>query len=437
MPFFQRSYSWKQQQWKQLFDDIWDYIIPDVIDQIKENPDQALTRDLFEDGLSAHEHYFGAIVVLERQNSHPSLKTFTIIDGQQRITTVYIILSLIVEILEKKADLTEKTKIYIEDLKKYVINSIDPNGDDYKKLKVYSNKGDRFPTYQKVFHENPSSPSLLVDHQLYVPEISKIDALWDYYQRKLNNLSIIELHYLSQALLKGLKVVWIPLDENKDNPQAIFEGLNDKGMPLSAVELLCSYLFKPLIDEVTKLHETIHSEKWLGSIKNVGGEDRFEFYLRNLFSIGKSKMIGKGRKLYSNFKNSSEELSKQDASDTINRLAEHVSTFNCIHHPREPSYRHEDEDIRMLLIEIDSTQMNSSIPFSLSVLIALKEGKIGKSVCTDLLDTLLTLLVRRKVCGLATTKYDKFLPSLLEKVINEGDPQKALKEAIRKEGSVC
>lgn len=146
VPFFQRSYSWKQQQWKQLLDDIWDYIIPDVIEQIKENPDQAFTRDLFEEGLSAHEHYFGAIVVLERKNSHPSLKTFTIIDGQQRITTVYIILALIVEILEKKTDLSENTKIYIKDLEKYIINSIDTRGDDYSKLKVYSNKGDRYPT---------------------------------------------------------------------------------------------------------------------------------------------------------------------------------------------------------------------------------------------------------------------------------------------------
>ena len=345
VPFFQRSYSWKQQQWKQLLDDIWDYIIPDVIEQIKENPDQAFTRDLFEEGLSAHEHYFGAIVVLERKNSHPSLKTFTIIDGQQRITTVYIILALIVEILEKKTDLSENTKIYIKDLEKYIINSIDTRGDDYSKLKVYSNKGDRYSTYQKIFHENPSSPSLPVDLQLYVPDTNKIEALWNYYNRKLKNLSINELYCLSQALLKGLKVVWIPLDEKKDNPQAIFEELNDKGMPLSAVELLCSYLFKPLINEVTKQHEDIHNQKWLSSINKVGGEDKFEFYLRNLFSIGKSKMIGKGRKLYSYFKNSSKELSEKAAYDTINHLAEHVSIFNCIYYPREPSHRHEDEMI--------------------------------------------------------------------------------------------
>jgi uncharacterized protein with ParB-like and HNH nuclease domain len=46
-----------------------------------------------------------------------------------------------------------------------------------------------------------------------------------------------------KALIKSLKIVWIPLDEKKDDPQAIFESLNDAGMPLSASELLCNYLF--------------------------------------------------------------------------------------------------------------------------------------------------------------------------------------------------
>jgi len=93
-------------------------------------------------------------------------------------------------------------------------------------------------------------------------------------------------------------------------------------MRLSAIELLCSYLFKPMIDDVTKQHENIHNDKWLKSIRKVGGEENYEFYLRNLFSINKSKMIGKGRKLYANFKNTNKKLSKQIAFDTINEIAD-------------------------------------------------------------------------------------------------------------------
>src|SRR3990167_4645192 len=275
IPFFQRAYSWERQQWKQLIDDIWEQIIMDVFEQISNKNDrEELTMEKLEKHLFEHEHYFGAIVVLE------------------------------------KANLSEKSQKYINTLEGFIKNSLDPKGDDYRKLKVYSNKGDRYPTYMKIFSENPESPSLPIDIQLYVKEFNKIDAFWNYAYKKLKSYGVLELFVFSQAILKSLKIVWIPLDEKRDNPQAIFEGLNDKGMPLSAIELLCSYLFKPLIDDVTKQHESIHNDKWLKSIKKVGGEDNFEFYLRNLFSINKPKMIGKGRKLYANFKNTNKQFSK-------------------------------------------------------------------------------------------------------------------------------
>lgn len=233
--------------------------------------------------------------------------------------------------------------------------------------------------------------------------------------------------------MKSLKIVWIPLDEKRDNPQAIFEGLNDKGMPLSAIELLCSYLFKPLIDDVTKQHENIHNEKWLKSIKKVGNEGDFEFYLRNLFSINKPKMIGKGRKLYTNFKNNNSKLEKQKAYDTINEIAENVDLFNHIIKPQDPKYKHPMTEINNILIKIDRTNMSSSIPFILAIL---KEHKGGKIIDVDtiaILNILLVLLVRRKVCELRTTKYDVFFPLLLSKIINEHDKIKAFKDQILKE----
>ena len=341
IPFFQRAYSWQKRQWKQLIDDVWEQIIIDVIDQIGDkNDEHYVTMEILEKHLLEHEHYFGAIVVIEKKNSNPALKSFLIIDGQQRITTVYLLISIIIELLKEKSDLCDESPNYINALEKYIINEIDPKGDDYKKLKVFSNKGDRLPTYLKIFKENPESPSLPIDQQLYVQGNNQIDVFWNYAKRKLQVLDATQLYVFSQAILKSLKIVWIPLDEKRDNPQAIFEGLNDKGMPLSAIELLCSYLFTPLIDDITKQHENIHNEKWLKSIKKVGNEEDFELYLRNLFSINKPKMIGKGRRLYTNFKNNNKNLSKQEAYDTINEIAENIDLFNHIIKPHDPKYKH-------------------------------------------------------------------------------------------------
>ncbi|OHB98001.1 MAG: hypothetical protein A2W74_02565 [Planctomycetes bacterium RIFCSPLOWO2_12_38_17] len=434
IPFFQRAYSWERQQWKQLIDDIWEQIIMDVFEQISNKNDrEELTMEKLEKHLFEHEHYFGAIVVLEKTNSDPALKSFSVIDGQQRITTIYLLIALAVQLLKEKANLSEKSQKYINTLEGFIKNSLDPKGDDYRKLKVYSNKGDRYPTYMKIFSENPESPSLPIDIQLYVKEFNKIDAFWNYAYKKLKSYGVLELFVFSQAILKSLKIVWIPLDEKRDNPQAIFEGLNDKGMPLSAIELLCSYLFKPLIDDVTKQHESIHNDKWLKSIKKVGGEDNFEFYLRNLFSINKPKMIGKGRKLYANFKNTNKQFSKQLAFDKINEIADNIDLFNQIVKPQDPSCKHPNNEINNLLIKIERTSMYSSIPFILAVLREQKAGNLTEADSAIILNILLVLLVRRKVCELKTTKYDVFFPSLLTKIIGEPDKAKAFKDQITKE----
>src|SRR3989337_1865844 len=115
IPFFQRAYSWERQQWKQLIDDIWEQIIMDVFEQISNKNDrEELTMEKLEKHLFEHEHYFGAIVVLEKTNSDPALKSFSVIDGQQRITTIYLLTALSSTILKEKNDLSEDAQKHVD-----------------------------------------------------------------------------------------------------------------------------------------------------------------------------------------------------------------------------------------------------------------------------------------------------------------------------------
>ena len=59
--------------------------------------------------------------------------------------------------------------------------------------------------------------------------INNIDIFRKYMTKKLRKMSVEYLWAYSQAILKSLKIVWIPLKEGKDDPQAIFESLNAKG----------------------------------------------------------------------------------------------------------------------------------------------------------------------------------------------------------------
>jgi uncharacterized protein with ParB-like and HNH nuclease domain len=417
IPFFQRGYAWEKKNWDQLFEDIKEQIL----DEVDEHFD-----------FKEHEHFFGPIVVLERTTSDPALKKFLVIDGQQRITTSYLLIAAIRKHLKDKTELSEKAAEYYNQLGKYVINEVDDEGDDYRKIKVFSTKGDRLPTFLSIFNQNPNSKMLSTDLQLYIPGKNNIDAFNKYLKKKLANdyPDVPKLWSLAQAVLHSLKIVWIPLDEEKDDPQAIFESLNDKGMPLSAGELLCNYLFKPIIDS-NKDHEKLHTDFWLSTQKVLETTSDFEDFLRYLFSIGQKKMIGKGRKVYVFFKNTHRKLMSEDAERYLKDIHDSSSLYNHIIKPIE--YPHKNTKIKTLLSNIQDTRMESTTPYLLALLKETAQNSLGDTMTELLLSELLVLLVRRKMCELPTTKYDVFFPGLINKILVE-NPLVAFQQAIKDEG---
>lgn len=418
VPFFQRGYAWEKKQWDQLFLDIQEQII------------EELERGSVHDEV---EHFFGPIVVME-QLGPPEVKEFLVIDGQQRITTVYLLLGIIREQIRAKKHLSGDAHAYLDELKKYVVNDVD-GADEYLKLKVFSSKGDRLPTYRVAFgtDTNPRTPCLATDLQMYVPGKNGVDAFQKYALRKLKAgfSDVPALWQLAQAILTCLKIVWIPLDEQKDDAQAIFESLNDKGMPLTASELLCNYLFRPIMD-AKENSEELHNSQWLAAIRLLDDNDRFEEYLRHLISIGETKMVGKHRKVYVHFKGKNRNLTSGQAKQYLADIFGNATVYRTIKDPL--SYPHKHDAINHLLIAISNTRMESSTPFVLSVLQAHAVGTVSDDITRAILRETLILLVRRKMTELATTEYDKMFPSLLGKTINEPNPIRALHDRFKSHG---
>lgn len=417
IPFFQRGYAWEKKQWDQLFLDIQEQIVSELntgstIDQV--------------------EHFFGPIVVLEKMGA-AELKEFLVIDGQQRITTIYLLLGIIQELIRAKKHLSSDAFEYLGKLNRYLVNDVD-GADDYLKLKVFSSKGDRLPTYRVVFGSdvNPKTPKLQTDLQLYVPGKNRVDEFRKYALKKLaaNYPDVPALWQLAQVVLNCLKIVWIPLDEAKDDPQAIFESLNDKGMPLTASELLCNYLFRPIID-AKESYEELHNSQWLAAIRLLDGDDRFEEYLRNLFSIGEKKTVGKHRKVYVHFKGKNRNMSSASAKQQLADIFSGAALYRSIGEPLSHPYK--DEQINRLLIAIGNTRMDSSTPFVLSVLRAHAAGTLTDAAARSILHETLVLLVRRKMTELPTTLYDVMFPQLLGKIVNEENPIKALHDEFKKQ----
>ena len=420
IPFFQRGYVWTKQHWVQLFDDIRDQVMPEI--ESLEN-------------IADAEHFFGPIVVLEKTSQQDLLRKFLVIDGQQRITTVYLLLATIKNLIDKNAYQSSQANEYCSELEKYVLNEVGKdNTDDYNKLKVLSSKGDRLPTYLLVFNDtNPVTPLLSVDQQLYVPGRNNIDALKKYVDRKLSKdfADVQSLWKLSQILLRSLKIVWIGLDEKKDDPQAIFESLNDRGTPLTAMELICNYLFKPLMKSDSNAHENLHSDYWLDADRRIDSKGTFEDYLRIIFSVGEKKLVGKGRRIYVHFKNKNKQITSGEAKKYLEEIKHNVDVYNQVVDPIK--HRNSNKDIANLLIKIKATRMEACNVFLFALLQANGRKTISDDSIKSILKETLTLLVRRKTCTLATTKYDVIFPNMLSHIANEPNPAKAFKDKVVEE----
>ncbi|MHB8634963.1 MAG: DUF262 domain-containing protein [Fimbriimonadaceae bacterium] len=418
IPFFQRGYAWQRRQWDDLFTDLQDQILTDL--------DEGSP-------IGELEHFFGPIVVQARSSDDEGISEFLVVDGQQRITTVYLLLGLIMEQLLARRHLSAQATDYVLALRGLLMNETG-SGDDYRRLKVFSSKGDRLPTYRVIFgrDQEPRSPNYDADVSLYRPGQNKVEEFEGFARKRMKSQfgDVPALWRLATVLLECLKIVWVPLDEHRDDAQAIFESLNDKGMPLSASELLCSYLFKPLMASADFEH--LHNSQWLEAIQISGGREPFEQYLRHFFSIAERKMVGKGRKVYVHFKMKNRMLNSPMARSHLAEIHESATSYQQIVEPA--MHPHRNPEIRTTLQAISQTRMDVCAPFLLATPRAVEKGQLSVEKASAMMHETLVLLVRRKVTELPTAIYDTVFPNLLGRVIHEPDSVRAMHDEFRRFG---
>lgn len=404
IPFFQRGYAWDKNQWTQLFDDINEEIIDELTEESK-----------YQD----YEHFFSSIVVMPQNNHDIGLQKFDVIDGQQRITTVYIILSAIQKILNERFQ-DSNCSTDIDTLSRYLKNNLSfGEDDDYKKLKVFSAKGDRLSTYKMIFNEDPQSPYVSIDNQ-FVNQKTQVDTFHNWLFKakkyKLTNKRTDELILLSNILLDCLKIVWIPLEKDSNNAQAIFESLNARGTPLEASELLCNFIFRGFSKKEEHEIEMLHNDYWLFTKNKV---KNFDDYLMHLYSIGQTKNIGKGRKIYTFFKKSNPDLSEKNSISHLENIKKMSHFYELIKNPLENN--NIDKKFISLLQNIKMTSMDATTPFLMEITKAYIEETISLEKATNILQEVLTMLVRIKITQCSTVKVGQLFSSLfteLKKVDN-------------------
>ncbi|GHQ77454.1 hypothetical protein VN1235_14290 [Helicobacter pylori] len=211
IPIYQRLYSWEKEQCKQLWDDI-----------IKIGGDDKMNG-----------HFIGSILYVLDGIKH-SDNTLLIIDGQQRLTTITLLLTAL------RNHLSDKRK----DIENHYLINSDKGGD--KKFRLILSESDK-DTLLYLIDKDRRKPSEL---SLKIVENFKLFEEWVSNTDKLG------------TIFKGLEkltIVWIALTKKEDDPQLIFESMNSKGMELTQTDLIRNYI---VMETEAEKQEVFYNKHW-------------------------------------------------------------------------------------------------------------------------------------------------------------------------------
>lgn len=246
VPRFQRDYSWDVEQWDDLWQDI---------ETMREEHD---------------EHYMGYLVLQTNDE-----KTYYIIDGQQRFTTILLLIYAAIKSIEKqiaKGVDVEDNKRRCETLKTLYIGKEDPVSLDYDNLLTLNrNNNPYFCDY------------ILKLGDLKVRNLTATEKLmrncFEYFEQKLSGKFGDGKEYASfiQSVADGLYFTQIVVNDEM-NAFRVFETLNARGVQLSSADLLKNYLFSKVDSETTHNSRIDTLErKWGVLTDNIKAEKLPEF----------------------------------------------------------------------------------------------------------------------------------------------------------------
>lgn len=357
VPKFQREYTWKLKQW----DDLWN----DIIDLHENN-----TND-------DSKHFIGSIVTIPSPPSpNENIVKYLLIDGQQRLTTVFILLILLRDMALKEGNQNLAGVIETS----YLINQFVA---DNLRIKIISTE-----------INNDRGTLLNLVNRIESEESSLITKCYTSFRKKISvaNYSIDEIY---QIVITKLSLVSIVLG-NDDNPYVVFESLNNRGAKLSEADLIRNYFFM-------QIDEQYHTQYWQ-PMQDALGEDLTDFMRHYLGSYGS---IVKKNNVFLDLKN---RINSNGALEEIKLVSKSACFYDKILHPE----KEEHAKIKMKLFRFKRLDFTVLHPFLLACYKRYDENKDADEFFT-VLDTLENFLIRRLACKIPTNGLNKIFPTLYKK----------------------
>lgn len=370
IPVYQRNYDWTVKECQQLFNDII---------RIADSNDNA--------------HFIGSIVyVHDDVYSATGLNELTIIDGQQRLTTITLIYSVLYRLAKQMGNENLVNRIQ----KMYLINEFAPETEKLKLKPTDNNKEAlRFILNSDGTDEFSGGYSRIIDN-------------FNFFKNRINTENY-------ETVLKGLsKLVFvdISLDRTKDNPQRIFESLNSTGLDLSQADLIRNYILMGLKQ---REQNNIYKNYWEIIERNAKEETQnismVSDFIRDFLTL-KNKEIPNKKDVYFKFKQKYPTTTVDELETVLSELKSLVKFYNKLLNPKNET----DAEIRKQLKYINQLEINVAYPFLMKVYEDYSNQIIDKQIFIAILELIQSFAWRRFIVGLPTNALNKIFMSLYEKI---------------------
>jgi len=366
IPIFQRTYSWGEDEVKQLWEDI-----------IRTGKNENIKS-----------HFIGSIVYILHEKADIVFQSAMVIDGQQRLTTLSLLLEALARAVGEKEPYdgfsAEKIREY------YLINRLEKEERKYKLLLTQTDK--------ETLINLVSQKKEPLEHSL------RIKATFEFFQTKIAGLRS-EFKFLCNGLAK-LMVVSISLAKD-DNPQLIFESMNSTGKELSQADLIRNYV---LMDLPPEQQANLYENYWRRMELSFGQEayeEHFDAFMRHYLTIRTGK-IPRIRDVYKAFKEYATDPKNpiKGLENLLDDLCQLSTYYVAIALGKE-----KDKQLSQAFQDLRELNVDTSYPFVLEMYVDYVNKNLAKDDFLKILTLTESYVFRRYVCNIPTNSLNKTFAS--------------------------
>ncbi len=365
IPIYQRTYSWTPKECQQLWDDI-----------LRAGGSEAITG-----------HFIGSVVYVEKGlYSIAAQSPLLVIDGQQRLTTVTLLIAALAEVIgEGEPPLEDFTPRKLRNY--YLLNPEEEGERHYKLILSQTDKASLIALLQQG--PRPERPSLRIEENYR----HFVDLLMANTER---------LAQVCQGIAK-LMVVDVSLDREQDNPQLIFESMNSTGRELTQADLIRNYILMGLEPE---LQTRLYNLFWYPMEQAFGQEaytTHFDAFMRHWLTV-RSGEIPRMSEVYTAFKayQRAPQVSGAGVEALVADLHAHAGYYCAMALGKEP-----DHELARAFHDLRELKVDVAYPLLLELYHDYASGQLSQVEMLTAVRLIESYVFRRAICALPTNSMNK------------------------------